>query len=97
MSNENTQEERQLWKKRIEDLNTSGLSVTQFAKVHGFSIHQIYYWKTKLTRRRHQSLPLKAEPSSPAVKVIRLPEVKSSSLPDPKWVAALIKALSEDE
>ena len=97
MNDENKQEERQLWKKRIEELNSSGLSVTQYAKIHGHSIHQIYYWKTKLTRRRHQSLPLKSEQESPAIKVIRLPEKKSSTLPDPKWVAALIKALSEDE
>jgi len=49
--NEKKKEERALWKNRITDLNTSGLTVTQYAKTNDLSVHQIYYWKARLGDR----------------------------------------------
>ena len=96
MKDENKQEERQMWKKRIEELNSSGLTVIEYAKANEFSTHQVYYWKTKLSRRRNHSIPLKPEQASSIVKVIPKTTGRSNKLPDPKWVAGFVKALSED-
>ena len=92
---EKQREERALWKKRINDLNTSSVTVTQYAKANELSVHQIYYWKAKFKDRSRNPPSLKAAEESSVIKVIpRLP-ARSSKLPDPKWVAELIKAIHE--
>jgi transposase-like protein len=93
---EKQEEERELWKKRIKDLGDSGLSVRQYAKANALSSHQIYYWKNKYSEEpRNQAAHIAEEPRSSVIKVIPKLPVKPSKLPDPKWVAELIKAIHE--
>jgi|GEM_PF-6638519 len=86
-------DEHWLWKKRISDFNASGLTVTQYAKANDLSVHQIYYWKTKFVEKPI-TLPT-PELKSSVIKVISERPSKSSTLPDPKWIAELIRALHE--
>ncbi len=96
MDHKNKQEdEHWLWKKRISDLNASGVTVTQYAKANDLSVHQIYYWRTKFTETPPASPSTKSEATSAVVKVISKPSAKSSNLPDPRWIAELIKAIHE--
>lgn len=94
---EKLDEERQIWKKRISDLTASRMTVAEFGKVHALSVHQIYYWKAKFSDPQADSpqLPVKPKSSSPAVKILPNAENKSSKLPDPRWIAELIKAIHE--
>jgi transposase-like protein len=89
------EKENFLWKKRISDLNAGGLTVTQYAKGNDLSVHQIYYWRTKFTEIPPASPSTKSEATSAVVKVISKPSAKSSNLPDPRWIAELIKAIHE--
>jgi hypothetical protein len=90
------EEERRIWKNRIDDLKLSGLSVAQYGKSHALSVHQIYYWKSKFSDNQNDpSPPPKPKSSSPMIKIVPKTETRSSKLPDPKWVAELIKALHE--
>jgi len=93
---EKSEEDRQIWKERIAELSASGLTVAQYGKTQELSVHQIYYWKSKFANNSEKSSPPhKRETVSPLVKIISKAEIKSSKLPDPKWVAELIKALHE--
>ncbi len=94
---EKQEEERLVWKKRISDLTASRMTVAEFGKVHALSIHQIYYWKAKFSEPQTDLSPAPAKPksNSPAVKILPKEEIKSSKLPDPKWIAELIKAIHE--
>ena len=93
---ENLEVERQIWKKRIADLSVRGLTVAQYGKTHALSVHQIYYWKTKFSENQNESSPApKSKSPLPVVKIVPRTETKSSKLPDPRWVAELIKALHE--
>jgi hypothetical protein len=93
---EKMEEERQIWRKRISDLKASGVTVAQYGKANALSVHQIYYWKAKFSEIQNESSPPpKSKAASPVVKIISRVEGKSSKLPDPKWVAELIKALHE--
>ena len=87
--------ERKVWEKRVLDFDTSAVSVAEFAKTHGFSVHQFYYWKNKFAKPE-VTPTVKAAPAKPQnlIKVIA-PQSKSSSLPDPVWLASFIKALYE--
>jgi transposase len=93
---EKQEEERELWKKRIKDLGDSGLSVRQYAKANALSYHQIYYWKNKYSEEpRDQMTHTMDESRSSVIKVIPKQSIKPSKLPDPKWLAELIKAINE--
>lgn len=89
-------QDHQVWRKRIEDLNASGLTVSQYGKVNELSVHQIYYWKAKFSDVQNKSSTSpKVSAVSPLVKVVHKAEVKSTKLPDARWVAELIKAIHE--
>ena len=87
--------ERKVWEKRVHEFESSGVSVVEFARTHGFSVHQFYYWKNKFAKPE-VTPKLKAAPvkHQNLIKVIT-PQYKSSSLPDPVWLASFIKALHE--
>jgi hypothetical protein len=87
--------ERKVWEKRVLDFDTSTVSVAEFAKTHGFSVHQFYYWKNKLAKPEiTPTAKAAAAKSQNLIKVIA-PKDKSSFLPDPVWLASFIKALYE--
>ena len=92
---EKLQIERKVWEKRVSEFQSSGVSVADFAKAHGFSVHQFYYWKNKFAKPE-VAPTAKAAPAKPQnlIKVIT-PQYKSSSLPDPVWLASFIKAFYE--
>ncbi len=95
---EKLEEERQIWNKRIAELAASGMTVSEYGKIHSLSVHQIYYWKTKFAgapKNAAATAEVKIKPSGPVVRVLAKPETKSSRLPDPKWIAELIKGLHE--
>jgi transposase-like protein len=89
--------EKQIWKKRILDFEASGVTIAEFSKTHGFSVHQYYYWKNKIIKRN--KVTTAPPPTSPGlqsqlIKVI--PEQRRpSKIPDPVWLANFIKALHE--
>jgi hypothetical protein len=87
--------ERNVWEKRVQGFESSGISVAEFAKAQGFSVHQFYYWKNKFAKPE-VTPKAKAAPAKPQnlIKVIT-PQDKSSSLPDPVWLASFIKAFYE--
>lgn len=88
--------EKQIWKKRIIDFEASGATIADFSKIHGFSLHQYYYWKNKIIKSQSKPTPAQTPqaPQSPLIKVIPQP-LPISSLPDPVWLANFIKALHE--
>ena len=93
--------ERKVWEKRVSEVQSSGISVAEFAKIHGFSVHQFYYWKNKFAKTESpagaKGVPItKPQVIKPQnlIKVITSRE-KLSSLPDPVWLATFIKALNE--
>lgn len=88
--------ERKVWEKRIIEFESSGASVAEFAKLHGLSIHQFYYWKNKL--RKPITPP--AVIAAPIVKTKNLikvlpPQEKYSTIPDPIWLAKFLRAMHE--
>jgi outer membrane protein OmpA-like peptidoglycan-associated protein len=54
----NNDQLRNEWKQRLEDLSSSGLPMTQWAKEKGYKLHQVQYWKRKL----NSSIPSKFLP-----------------------------------
>lgn len=88
--------ERKVWEKRLLEFESSGASVAEFAKAHGFSVHRFYYWKNKFLKPKAPpaATPASAVKSQNLIKVIP-PKDKNSSLPDPLWLASFIKALYE--
>lgn len=71
MTPDNQQPLQQIWKERIQDWQSSGLSQAQWCQQHDFSPHQLSYWKLKLypqPKRPRQKLipiPLSNKVSSP--------------------------------
>jgi hypothetical protein len=88
--------ETKIWKKRISDFEASGMTIADFSRTHGFSVHQYYYWKNKIIKNQSKSVPapIPQAPQSPLIKVVHQP-LPISSLPDPVWLASFIKALHE--
>ncbi len=84
--------ERRLWQQRIKDFESTKLTISQYAKINDLSVHQLYYWRARF--KAPSSVPdSSSEHSSPMVKVVNPKNESSSRLPDPKWIAELIKAL----
>jgi transposase-like protein len=94
---EKIQEERKVWKQRVSDFKTTGGSVSEFAKKHGISVHQFYYWRKKFFKEERLSSAKAKLFGTPQnlIRVVASAE-KSSNLPDPKWLANFIKALHEN-
>jgi transposase-like protein len=88
--------ERKVWEKRIIEFESSGASVAEFAKLHGLSVHQFYYWKNKLSKP-------KAPPAVAPVPVVKpknlikvVPSIeRPSTIPDPIWLAKFLRAMHE--
>lgn len=89
---EKLEHDRRLWKKKVEEYKASGLTATDFAKANNISVHQFHYWKDKFGGKSKTSSPQPSK-SSPLIKVIPSPKLQSKQLPDPQWLADLIKAL----
>lgn len=90
---EKLENDRKRWKKKVEDFKSSGLTATEFSKQNGISPHQFHYWKNKFSgKTKHVEKPPTPKPS-PLIKVITAPPPLPQDLPDPQWLAALIKAL----
>jgi hypothetical protein len=87
--------ERKVWEKRVLDFDTSAVSVAEFAKAHGFSVHQFYYWKNKFAKPEITPTAKAAPAKSQNLIKVIAPKDKSSSLPDPVWLASFIKAFYE--
>ena len=88
--------ETKIWKKRISDFESSGMTIADFSRTHGFSLQQYYYWRNKIIKNEAKlaSVPTPQASQSPLIKVIPQP-LPISSLPDPVWLANFIKALHE--
>lgn len=83
--------ERKVWEKRVLDFENNGVSVAEFAKVHGFSVHQFYYWKNKFAKPEvSPNTKAKAATKPQNLNKVITPPAKSSSLPDPVWLARFI-------
>lgn len=41
-------EKRKKWKKHLEAWEESGITQTEYCRIHGLSIHQFTYWKSHL-------------------------------------------------
>ncbi|HXH29300.1 MAG TPA: hypothetical protein VNJ01_00685 [Bacteriovoracaceae bacterium] len=93
---EKLKQERIIWKKRIADLESSGLTVAQYAKAHEISVHQFYYWKAKFNKSKVNLPPIVQHSQSPKqlIKVVA-PVKQDHKLPDPNWLANFIKAFYE--
>jgi hypothetical protein len=87
--------ERKVWEKRMLEFESSGTSVAEFAKAHGFSVHQFYYWKNKFLKPK--TLPAATAPGAKSHNLIKVITAKDKkpTLPDPVWLASFIKALHE--
>jgi hypothetical protein len=75
------------WKPIIEELETSGENVAQFARNKELPIHQLKYWKQKLDNSKTDK-----RADGKGAQFIRLiTEGVKSKHPDPKWLAEMIK------
>ena len=97
------QAKREKWDAIIRDLESSGLSVYRYAKEHQISKSSLY---TELRKRRARSQPSPQQPAVHEFKLSDLQPYKPTQalkmnigeadltfgeLPDPQWLAALIK------
>ena len=100
---------RDEWDKIIEDLESSGLSVLEFARERNICRNRLYYHRKRRVQRRRELITLKAR----EVKAIELTPseterggsasqlnlergqsvLRFSELPHPIWLATLIKEL----
>jgi hypothetical protein len=87
--------DRKIWKKKVEDFEASGLSATEFAKKNEISPYQFHYWKNKFatTSKKVQVRSSESRKPMPLIKVTTNTAIPSRQLPDPQWLADLIKAL----
>lgn len=83
------------WKKTIDHFSQSGLSQVKYCQQYNLIAHQFYYWREKFSKKESKQL-------SPLIRVTAKTEVNGKgdrlghdSLPDPTWVAKLIKAIYE--
>lgn len=44
------QDKEKLWKKRVQDYQSSGLSGSEWCKRHGIPVNRLWYWKKKLVK-----------------------------------------------
>lgn len=100
---------RDEWDKIIEDLESSGLSVLEFARERNICRNRLYYHRKRRAQRRRELITLKAREvraidlspsetergeSVPQLKFERGQSVlRFPELPHPIWLATLIKEL----
>lgn len=94
-------EREQLWKERIEQWRSSGLSQRAFAMQHGYPVRQVGYWVRRLTKGApiKAMLPVVVKPApaqaTPAL-VLRAPQGWSVEVPagtPATWLAELLRSL----
>lgn len=78
------------WKELIGNFPTSGLSYREFAEKNDVKVHQIYYWKDKLAKKRKKEAQVN---TNSFIKVSLPSEKPITPMPDPLWVAKFIKEL----
>lgn len=84
------EEKRSFWRAQLALAERHGGSAESFCRLKGLSIHSFGYWKRKLSGR--------AEPLGAIVPSTFIPVEISRQfrgLPDPRWLASFILALSE--
>lgn len=85
---------QELWKKRVDDFHASGMKTSDFARAQNFSVHQFYYWKDKFKSTVKKDGPSTENRPPSFIKLKSTPAKASSHLPDPEWLAKLIRALT---
>ena len=48
------EEKRRFWKQQIEHWKESGLTQTEFCRLHNLKIHQLTYWKKRFHSKQEQ-------------------------------------------
>lgn len=92
---EQLEQNRKQWQKKINEFISSGMTATEFAKSQDISPHQFHYWKAKLLAgKKSATAPTTKLESSPLIKVIQKEE-PVLCLPNPRWLAEFLKALHE--
>ena len=84
-----SEERQKKWREEVKSFQRSGLSYVKYCEAKDFSPSTLRYWETKLGFGRSPKVPSAFTP----IRVER-PSKSSAILPDPKWVAELIKALA---
>ncbi|WP_067515185.1 IS66 family insertion sequence element accessory protein TnpA [Endozoicomonas ascidiicola] len=83
------------WLQRIQDWQQSGLSQTAWCKQHQLNIHQLSYWKRKLSPKTESKvIPLAVampKPEMPSTLVLHINNVQVEATPE--QAAILIHAL----
>lgn len=94
-------EREALWKERVAQWRSSGLSQRAFAEQHGYAQKQLNYWARRLGERVLQPALLPVKIAAPVVEAagvnLRSPGGWIVTLPPslpPSWVAALLRDLA---
>lgn len=81
---------RQWWQNQTEAAEKYSGSIEEFCRSRQLTVHTFRYWKKKFAKESRTMLPLS---SFVAVEVTRSTESAALPLPDPRWLAALIREL----
>lgn len=81
---------RQWWQSQIEAAEKYCGSIEEFCRSRQLTTHTFRYWKKKFARESRAMQPLS---SFVAVEVTRSNELANLPLPDPRWLATLIREL----
>lgn len=81
----------QVWQRRIDEARAFPGGVTAYCQSKQISSSKFYYWRGKLAKKPNvRSTP--APSRFTQVEVIRTP-APQNNLPDPRWIAELIRQL----
>lgn len=91
-----------VWRERVDQLRTSGLSLTAYAEQFNYPVERLRYWSQRLRREERVApfVPVRVHPSvhlaAPAAIELRGPSgwlVSLDAGADPAWLAALLSGL----
>ncbi len=98
-----TSTERQaLWSGHVAEFKSSGLSQRVFCEQRGLKVSTLGYWSRRFGGkegvRRPRFAKVAISDSRGGQAILCLPyglEVRTSALPDPQWIAALVREIGE--
>ena len=87
------------WQERIRQAQAHSGGFAAYCREVGLAEHRLYYWRKKLGTALPQRRPRPSKPTAAFVPVQLLPDPEPDvtspfPLPDPKWVAELIRHLA---
>lgn len=90
LSSQTKKSTKDFWRKHIEAADQYDGTIKEYCEQNGLKFGSMSSYRSKLGLSKKR-----ARPKFTPIKINTTPKTKSSSLPDPKWLAQFLKAWSQ--